>query len=130
MKGCIRPFPKKGDLGLVKNYRGITFTSICNIPMIRICETCIECSHHIYIERRNPETRKITYDFLVQERNFLLPLSLKVLRHKERDTYSFYSGFSICPHPSRAVPVVCKFVWPLRARKVDPFRSVSTSQLK
>ena len=24
MKGCIFPFPKKGDLGLVKNYRGIT----------------------------------------------------------------------------------------------------------
>ena len=39
---------------------------------------------------------KNTYDFLVQERNFLLPLSLKVLQHKERDTHSFYSGFSIC----------------------------------
>ena len=28
MKGCILPFPKKGDLVLAKNYRGITFTSI------------------------------------------------------------------------------------------------------
>ena len=28
MKGCILLFPKKGDLGLVKNYRGITLTSI------------------------------------------------------------------------------------------------------
>ena len=28
MKGCILPFPKKGDLGLLKNYRGITLTSI------------------------------------------------------------------------------------------------------
>ena len=28
MKRCILPFPKKGDLGLVKNYRGITLTSI------------------------------------------------------------------------------------------------------
>ena len=28
MKGCILPFPKKGDLGLAKNYRGITFISI------------------------------------------------------------------------------------------------------
>ena len=28
MKGCILPFPKKGDHGLAKNYRGITFTSI------------------------------------------------------------------------------------------------------
>ena len=28
MKGCILPFPKKGDLGLAKNYRGMTLTSI------------------------------------------------------------------------------------------------------
>ena len=28
MKGCILPFSKKGDLGLAKNYRGITHTSI------------------------------------------------------------------------------------------------------
>ena len=28
MKGCTRPFPKKGDLVLAKNYRGITLTSI------------------------------------------------------------------------------------------------------
>ena len=28
------------------------------IPMIRICEKYIECSLHIYIEHRNPETRK------------------------------------------------------------------------
>ena len=28
MKGCILPFPKKGELGLAKNYRGITLTSI------------------------------------------------------------------------------------------------------
>ena len=28
MKGCILPLPKKGDLGLAKNYRGITFMSI------------------------------------------------------------------------------------------------------
>ena len=28
MKGCILPFPKKGDLGLAKNYRCVTFTSI------------------------------------------------------------------------------------------------------
>ena len=27
-KGCILPFPKKGDLGLAKNYRGITLASI------------------------------------------------------------------------------------------------------
>ena len=28
MKGCILPFPKKGDLGLAKNYQSITLTSI------------------------------------------------------------------------------------------------------
>ena len=28
MKGCILPFPKKGELGLAKNYRGIILTSI------------------------------------------------------------------------------------------------------
>ena len=28
MKGCILPFPKKGYLGLAKNYRGITLISI------------------------------------------------------------------------------------------------------
>ena len=27
-EGCILPFPKKGDLGLARNYRGITLTSI------------------------------------------------------------------------------------------------------
>ena len=27
-KGCILPFPKKGDLRITKNYRGITLTSI------------------------------------------------------------------------------------------------------
>ena len=28
MKGCILSFPKKGDLGVAKNYRGITLTCI------------------------------------------------------------------------------------------------------
>ena len=27
-RDCILPFPKKGDLGIAKNYRGITLTSI------------------------------------------------------------------------------------------------------
>ena len=52
---------------------------------------------YIYIEHRNLEIRKTRNDFSVQVRNFLLPLSLKVLRHKERDTHSFYPGFFICP---------------------------------
>ena len=28
MKGCILHFPKKGGLGITKNYRGITLTAI------------------------------------------------------------------------------------------------------
>ena len=28
MKGCILPFPKKGDLGVAKNYTSITLISI------------------------------------------------------------------------------------------------------
>ena len=28
MKKCIFPFPKKGDVGFAKNYRGITLISI------------------------------------------------------------------------------------------------------
>ena len=74
----------------------------------------------IYIHRtQESRNTKNTYEFLVQVRNFLLPLSLKVLRHKERDTYSFFSGFSICPPPLRAAPVARKFILPLRAPKVD-----------
>ena len=30
MKGYILPFPKKGDLGLAKNYRGLPLTSIAD----------------------------------------------------------------------------------------------------
>ena len=39
-----------------------------------------------------------THDFLVQVWNFILPLSLKVFRHKERDTIFLY-WFSISPKP-------------------------------
>ena len=42
MKGCILPFPKKGNLGLAKNYRGITLTSIvAKIYNALLCN-CIE----------------------------------------------------------------------------------------
>ena len=63
----------------------------------------------IKIEHRNLETRKTLDDFFVQVRNFLLPLSLKVLRHKKREAQSFYSGFFICPpqqvwHPPQRSP--------------------------
>ncbi len=45
-----------------------------------------------------------------------------------REAQSFYAGFSICS-PSRAAPVARKFVGPQRTPKVDPSRSVSSSQL-
>ena len=38
MKGCILPFPKKGDLGLAKNYQGITLTSIA----AKICNALLQ----------------------------------------------------------------------------------------
>ena len=72
---------------------------------------------HIYIHRtyiyiyiyihRTYESRntKKTYDFFAQVRNFLLPMSLKVLLHKERDTHSFSSAFFICP------PISCDTCW-------------------
>ena len=59
---------------------------------------------YIYIEHRNLEIRKTRNDFWVQVRNFLLPLSFKVLRHKEMDTHSFYSGFFIWAHIVRHLP--------------------------
>ena len=42
MKGCILPFPKKGDLGLAKNYRGITLTSTAAKIYNPLLRNCIE----------------------------------------------------------------------------------------
>ena len=42
MKGCILPFPKKGDFGLAKNYRGITLTSIATKIYNVLLRNCIE----------------------------------------------------------------------------------------
>ena len=42
MKGCILPFPKKGDHGLAKNYRGITLTSIAAKIYNALLWNCIE----------------------------------------------------------------------------------------
>ena len=38
-EGCILPFPKKGDLGITQNYRGITLTVIAAKPTIQCYET-------------------------------------------------------------------------------------------
>ena len=40
-KGCILPFPKKGDLGLAKNYQGITLTSIATKIYNALLRNCI-----------------------------------------------------------------------------------------
>ena len=40
-KGCILPFLKKGDLGLAKNYRGITLTSIAAKIYNALQQNCI-----------------------------------------------------------------------------------------
>ena len=42
MKGCIFPFPKKGDLGLAKNYWGITLTSIAAKIYHALIRNCIK----------------------------------------------------------------------------------------
>ena len=42
MKGCILLFPKKGDLGLAQNYRGITLTSIAAKIYNALLWNCIE----------------------------------------------------------------------------------------
>ena len=42
MKWCILAFPKKGDLGLTKNYRGITLTSIAAKIYNALLQNCIE----------------------------------------------------------------------------------------
>ena len=58
----------------------------------------------IKIEHRNLETRKTLDDFFIQERNFLLPLSLKVFRHKERGTIFLYRLFHLPFPPTRVAP--------------------------
>ena len=71
---------------------------------------------------KNVETQKNTYDFSVQVRKILLPLSLKVFRYKEREAQSFYPGFFIRPPSFRATPAQG-----LREQaKVSPSRPVSS----
>ena len=41
-KGCILPFPKKGDLGITKNYRGITLTAIAAKVYNALLLSCIQ----------------------------------------------------------------------------------------
>ena len=88
---------------------------------IPVRKTFIMFVYITYIHRtQESRNTKNTYDFFVQVRNFLLPLSLKVLRHKERDTHSFYSGFSICSPTQH--------VWHPPQRPLAGLRRASESQ--
>ena len=70
-----------------------------------MCEMDIYCSYIYNIEHRNLEIRKTRNDFLVQVQNFLLPLSLKVLRHKgEKGTIFLFWLFNLRPHLVRHLP--------------------------
>ena len=89
-------------------------------PDIRICETYIECSYKYNI---GIPKYKNTYDFLVQVRNLLLPLSLRVFRHQERDTiflcWFFHQPQTTCSPATRS----------RRASKIQPSSSDSKTQL-
>ena len=58
MKGCIPPFPKKGDLGLAKNYRGITLTSISAKIYSALLRNRIEPKIDILRKNQNAFRRK------------------------------------------------------------------------
>ena len=64
--------------------------------MVWLCVKWTYIVHYIC----NIGISKTRNDFSVQVRSFLLPLSLKVLRHKEWEAQSFYPGFFICPPPN------------------------------
>ena len=67
---------------------------LCNIPIHEYAK----CTCDIYIYNIGISKHE-KHNFSVQLRNFLLPLSLKVFQHKEREAQSFYSGFFICLPP-------------------------------
>ena len=55
MKRCILPFPKKGDLGLAKNYRGITLTSIAAKIYNALLRNRIKPSIGLYVNAHKME---------------------------------------------------------------------------
>ena len=78
--------------------------TLCNIPMIRICETYIECSYSYIQNIGIPKHKK--HLLLSSGTKLFITFELKAIRHKKSDTHSFYAGFSICPPPPplRAAP--------------------------
>ena len=71
MKGCILSFSKKGDLGLVKNYRGITLTSIAAKIFNALLRNRIEPNiDNIHRKNQNGfrKNRSITSQILIRRR--------------------------------------------------------------
>ena len=89
-----------------------------------MCETYIRMFIMFAYEHRNLETRKhLRLLSSGTKLFFLLPLSLKVLRHKERDTHSFYSSFFDLPSPpkkTRVAPATRPLAWLRRASESQP----------
>ena len=59
IKGCILPFPKKGNLGLAKNYRGITRTSTAAKIYNALLRNRIEPKLTTYLGRTKMATGEI-----------------------------------------------------------------------
>ena len=98
---------------------------MCNIALINaMCEMDIACSYIYNIEHENPETRKNLRLLCSGTKLFLLPLSLKILRHKKRDTHSLYSDFFINPPPPHThtgvAPATRPLAWLRCASKSQP----------
>ena len=84
----------------MRTFRPISPSDFCTIAIYMNMRNGHIMFIYIYnTENRNLEIRKTRNNFFVQVQKVILPLSLKVLRHKEREAQSFYSGFFICTHP-------------------------------
>ena len=59
MKGCILPFPKKRDLGLAKNYRGITLTSMAAKIYNALLRNRIESKSTTYLGKTKMASEEI-----------------------------------------------------------------------
>ena len=85
--------------------------------------TCQTYQMSIKIEHRNLEIWKTCNDFSVQVRNLILPLSLKVLRHREGERGTIFLLWLFHSPPSRvAPPRTCELA---KANRLLP-RQVST----
>ena len=79
IKGCILPFPKKGDLGLVKNYSGITFTSIATKIYNALLRNGIEFKIENILRKNQKSSEEID---LRPHKYWLSVESLKAYRQK------------------------------------------------